>query len=142
MKKVFFLICILFVPLLESCEKEVIYDSTYSATYDLRPGDWTSGDGYFTVALDVREITRAVCKTGSVQCFIVYDEGTQSCLPVQRYLSYDYDNPDTGMKEIGFYQKMIDFEYSEGVVNLFYTISDFYYESYPEAMTIRVVVHY
>lgn len=141
MKKICILLCCFVLPFLASCDREYVYDGMYSSEYDLRPGDWTDMGDYYTVALDVKDITKQVCKTGSVQCFILYDDGSQACLPLQRYLSYEYDNANTGQKETGYYQKMIDFEYSVGTVNLFYQTSDFYYEEYPEKMRIRVVVH-
>ena len=142
MKKICILLGCLVLPFLVSCERNYItQDALYSVEYDLRPGDWTAMDEYYTVALDVKEITRQVCQSGSVQVFLVYEDGSQACLPMQRYLSYEYTD-DAGQTGVGYYQKMIDFEYSVGTVNLFYTMSDFYYEEYPEKMTVRVVVHH
>lgn len=142
MKKIFILLGCMMLPFLVSCEREYIQqDALYSVEYDLRPGDWTLVDQgvkkYYTVALDVREITRQVCENGSVQCFLMYDGGSQICLPTTRYNDGEADNGDTV-----FYQELIDFEYSVGTVNLFYTTSDFIYGGYPEKMRVRVVVHY
>ena len=141
MKKIAFILCCLILPLLMSCNREYVYDGMYSAEYEIRSSDWTDAGDYFTVALDVKEITREVCRTGSVQCFLLYDDGSQACLPMQRYLSYEYTN-DAGQTEQGYYSKMIDFEYSRGTVGVFYQNSDYFYEVGPEAMTIRVVIHY
>ena len=142
MKKIAFILCCLILPLLMSCNREYVYDGMYSAEYNIRSGDWTDAGDYFTVALDVKEITREVCRTGSVQCFLLYDDGSQACLPMQRYLSYEYVDSVTGKTEVGYYSKMIDFEYSVGTVNIYYQMSDFYYEEIPEAISVRVVVHH
>ena len=141
MKKICFLLLCIALPFLASCDRSYYEDSLYSAEYDIRSGDWVSQGSYYSVALDVREITRQVCKTGSVQCFLVYDDGSQACLPMQRYLSYEYTN-DAGQNEVGYYSKMIDFEYSIGTVNIYYQLSDLYYPERPEAIRVRVVVHY
>ena len=141
MKKLLIFLGCIALPILMSCDREVEYDQMYSAEYDIRSSDWAWVDSYYTVALDVKQITRQVCSTGSVQCFIVYSDGSQACLPLQRYLSYEYTD-DTGQTATGYYSKMIDFEYGVGTVNIFYQMSDFYYEESPEAIRIRVVVHY
>ena len=143
MKKICFILGCFILPFLASCQQEAIQqDSLYSVEYDLRPGDWQAMDTYYTVALDVKEITKSVCANGSVQVFLVYEDGSQACLPMTRYLSYEYVDEATGDTMTGYYQKMIDFEYTVKTVNLFYTMSDFYYEEYPEKMRVRVVVHF
>ena len=143
MKKICFILGCFILPFLASCQQEYIQqDNLYSVEYDLRPGDWTAMDTFFSATLDVREITKSVLHNGTVQCFIVYEDGSQACLPMTRYLSYEYVNEETGTTETAYYQKMIDFEYSVGTVNVYYSMSDFYYEQYPEKMTIRVVIHY
>ena len=139
MKKICLMLCCVVLPLLVSCVKST--DRMYSTLYDIRATDWTEQDGYYSVTLDVEEITRQVVNYGSVQCFRVYDDGTQACLPLQRYLSYTY-TVDGGTTETGYYSQMIDFEYNIGTVAVFYQTSDYFYETGPEAMTIRVVVHY
>lgn len=140
MKKICFILCCLVLPLAMSCVRST--DRMYSTLYDIRSNDWTEQDTYYSVALDVQEITKQVCNYGSVQCFLVYEDGSQACLPLSRYLSYEYTNNETGQTETGYYQQMIDFEYSVGTVGIFYQNSDFFYDAKPEAMSIRVVVHY
>lgn len=143
MKKICFILGCFILPFLASCQQEYIQqDNLYSVEYDLRPGDWTAMDTFFSATLDVKEITKSVLRNGTVQCFLVYEDGSQACLPMTRYLSYEYENEGTGTTETAYYQKMIDFEYSVGTVNVYYSMSDFYYEQYPEKMTIRVVIHY
>ena len=139
MKKICLMLCCVVLPLLVSCVKST--DRMYSTLYDIRASDWTQVEDYYSVTLDVEEITRQVVNYGSVQCFRVYDDGTQACLPLQRYLSYQYA-VDGGTTETGYYSQMIDFEYNIGQVAVFYQTSDYFYETGPEAMTIRVVVHY
>lgn len=141
MKKICFILACLVLPLLMSCERNYYEDNLFSADYDIRTSDWTSTGSSYMAVLDVREITREVCRTGSVQCFLVYDDGSQAPLPMQRYLSYEYTT-DAGTTETGYYSKMIDFEYTTGTVNIFYQMSDFYYETRPEAIRVRVIVHY
>ena len=141
MKKLCFILSCLVLPLLVSCGNEYVYDGMYSAEYDIRSGDWVAGDTFYSVALDVREITREVVRNGSVQCFLVYSDGSQTCLPTQRFFSYEYTNDQTGLTETEYYSKMIDFEYSVGTVTIFYQLSDMYYPERPEAICIRVVVH-
>ena len=143
MKKICIILGCLILPFLVSCQREYVQpDALYSLEFDLRPGDWTAMGDCFQVDLDVKEITRKVCQTGSVQCFLVYEDGTQASLPMQRFLSAEVENPETGEKSVVYYQKQIEFEYAVGVVSLFYTFSDFYYEGYPERMTVRVAIHY
>lgn len=136
----FFAACLLLTAV--SCEKEVIYDSTVTRTYDIMSRNWKATEDGFSVILDVPEITRDVLDYGSVQCFIIYPDGAQTCLPAQRYLSYEYVDETTGKKNVGYYQKLIDFEYNLGEVNVYYTMSDFYYETNPEELTVKVIVHY
>ena len=139
MKKICLMLCCAVLPLLMSCVKST--DRMYSTMYEIRSSDWSMQDGYYSVLLDVEEITQQVCNYGSVQCFRVYEDGSQACLPVQRYLSYEYA-VDGGAKETGYYQQMVDFEYYIGTVAVFYQTSDYFYETEPEAMRIRVVIHY
>lgn len=141
MKKIYLLSMILALPFLfNSCEKEVVYDSTYSAEYDISPRMWVYDENTssYSVSLDVPEITRQVCQYGSVQCFLVYSDKMQACIPLTRYLSgvNDYD-------ELVYYQEHYDFEYGVGVVNMFFQTSDFVYNQGDlQTMTFRVVVHY
>lgn len=133
------MLCCLVLPFVMSCTRST--DRMYSTLYDIRSSDWSEQDGYYSVLLDVEEITQQVCNYGSVQCFRVYEDGSQACLPLQRYLSYEYTT-EAGTTETRYYQQMIDFEYSPGTVGVFYQNSDYLYEVGPEAMCIRVVVHY
>ena len=97
MKKICFILGCFILPFLASCQQEYIQqDNLYSVEYDLRPGDWTAMDTYYSATLDVKEITKSVCRNGTVQCFLIYEDGSQSCLPMTRYLSYEYVNEETG----------------------------------------------
>lgn len=142
MRKICFFLTCLVLPLLMSCERTVVYDGMFSADYDIRTDNWVWQGSHYSATLDVKEITREVCRSGGVQCFLVYDDASQAPLPMQRYLSYEYPTEE-GSTATAYYSKMIDFEYSVGTVNIYYQISDFYYEyeTAPEAIRVRVVVH-
>ena len=139
MRKICFILCCLVLPLLLSCERNYYEDNLYSAQYEVPADAWSAvDDSYFSVVLDVKEITKQVCQYGSVQCFLVYDNGSQACLPLQRYIADTESVPG----QVLYYQEQIDFEYSVGTVNVFYTSSDFLYKERPGKMWFRVVVHY
>ena len=145
MKKLVYILFCVFVPMLASCDRRVIYeDNLYSAIYDIGTNDWTylekaTGEPYLAVTLTLKEITKQVCETGSVQCFRVYSDGTQACLPFQTYRKW---TDETTGQEITF-QDQFDFEFNVGAVYLYYTTSDFDYpDTEPDPIRIRVVVHY
>ena len=105
MKKLVYILFCVFVPMLASCDRRVIYeDNLYSAIYDIGTNDWTylekaTGEPYLAVTLTLKEITKQVCETGSVQCFRVYSDGTQACLPFQTYRKW---TDETTGQEITF----------------------------------------
>ena len=109
---------------------------------------WTFDDGvnmYFC-HFDVPELTAQVYNYGEVSVNREYNNGTpnayQVALPETSYIAIDLDNGD-GTTSPYYYQQHIDYAYGIGFVEVFLTISDYYYEDFaPEAMIFRMQMTY
>ena len=95
---------------------------------------------------DVPELTAQVYNYGEVSVNREYNNGTQNAyqvaLPETSYIAIDLDNGD-GTTSPYYYQQHIDYAYGIGFVEVFLTISDYYYEDFsPEAMLFRMQMTY
>lgn len=105
---------------------------------DVPSGSWKEFDGYLCSTVSVKQLTEFICNEGMVQAYIVYADGSQTILPATRYCSYLNDN-----NEPVYYQRLIDFEFSVGKVDLYYNITDFYYgDDWPDNMQLRLVLQW
>ena len=119
-------------------------------TIDLRvaQSQWefdNSANMYFC-HFDVQELTKAVYDNGEISIHREYNSGTdkayQVALPETTYKAEDIDNGD-GTYSTVYYQQHIDYAFGVGFVEIFCTISDFYYEGFtPEAMLFRLQLTY
>ena len=92
---------------------------------------------YFHASVNVPQLTKTICDEGMVQCYVIYSDGTQALLPTIRF------NGESGNDGDIYWQRLIDYEFSEGVLDLFYTNSDFYYETgEPDDLRFRLVLQW
>ncbi len=95
---------------------------------------------------DIPDITNEVYKYGIITISREYKSGTDNAylvsLPETSYQSVDLDNGDQTTSPYYFSQH-IDYAVGVGFVEIFITISDFYYDDFtPEAMQFRLQVAY
>lgn len=122
----------------------------HKRTVDLvaNSSSWTFDEGanmYFC-HFDVAEITSNVYNYGEFSVNREYNTGTpnayQVALPETTYQQVDLDNGD-GTSSPYYFQQHIDYAVGIGFVEVFCTISDFYYEGFsPEGMLFRLQMTY
>ena len=100
----------------------------------------------FYCHFDVPAITANVYDYGEFSIHREYNSGTnkayQVALPETTYKSEDIDN-ENGTYSTVYYQQHLDYAIGVGFVEVFCTISDFYYEGFtPEAMLFRLQLTY
>ena len=119
-------------------------------TVDLsvKQSQWEFDDSanMFYCHFDVPAITANVYDYGEFSIHREYYSGTQKAyqvaLPETTYKYEDIDNGD-GTYSTVYYQQHLDYAIGVGFVEVFCTISDFYYEGFtPEAMLFRLQLTY
>lgn len=100
----------------------------------------------FFCHFNVPEMTAEVYNYGEVSISHEYNPGTQNAyqiaLPETVYRQEDLDNGD-GTTSPYYYQQHLDYAIGVGFVEIFCTISDFYYKDYtPDAMLFRMQITY
>lgn len=95
---------------------------------------------YFWAELSVPQLTDRACMDGLVKVYKKNpDRATQTELPFTRHKEI-YNGPGNRY----FYTETIDYEFGEGVIFIYYTVSDFDYEVdsqfVPESMRFRCVI--
>ena len=102
-------------------------------------------DNYFMANFDMPEITNYIYDNGLVQVYREFGTNTanaiQQVLPCTRHHEWLDEVNNTW----NFYTETIDYEYGVGFLNIFYTASDFAYETEttptkPEDMHFRVQI--
>jgi len=95
---------------------------------------------WYKATVEVPEITKSICESGLIKMYRVYDDGIQSEMPFTRQNEW-YDSKEDVRY---FYTEAVDYEFTVGRINIFYTVSDFDYEDdisfIPEAMKFRCVI--
>ena len=134
-----------------TCQHGPTQDCYYHAqTLDLtvNPNQWVydAGLGQFYCSFDVPDITANVYNYGTFNLFREYNSGTKNAyqvsLPETTYLSAEEDDGSGNIK-IVYYQQHVDYAVGIGIVEVFLTISDFYYTNFtPEAMHFRLQLIY
>ena len=136
---------------LASCEKEYVYNNgpeMKSIKINVASNAWrytgVDNNNYFTATVSMPEINAAVFKEGLVKMYRVYDwdksDAAQTELPYIRHNEYLGDD---GLWY--FYTETVDYEFSPGQINIYYSASDFKYELVefnPGPMEFRCVVVY
>ena len=100
----------------------------------------------FFCHFNVPEMTAEVYNYGEVSISHEYNPGTQNAyqvaLPETVYRQEDLDNGDETTSPY-YYQQHLDYAIGVGFVEIFCTISDFYYKDYtPDAMLFRMQITY
>ncbi len=108
--------------------------------------EFDSSANMYYCHFNVPEITSDVYKYGEWSINREYNSGSknayQVALPETTYKSEEIDNGDSTTSTV-FYQQHIDYAVGVGMVEVFCTISDFYYEGFtPESMIFRLQLTY
>jgi len=108
--------------------------------------DFDNTTGQFFCHFEVPELTAQVYDYGEISVNREYNSGKanayQVSLPETTYRYIDLDNGD-GTTTPYYYQEHVDCAYGIGFVEVFVTVSDFYYEGYtPDAMLFRLQMTY
>lgn len=151
MKKYFsFLLPALALCLMTACQEDVHPNqSRVVLDFQINQTEWQyaglDNNNYFSASFTTPELTQEVKDNGLVLVYRVFNYGSpnemQQMLPFTRQHEYlaDQDN-----NTWGFYQELVDFEFGEQVINIFYSASDFDYELdtafTPETMHFRVLM--
>ena len=140
MKKILFLLCVTCV--LVACVSNPTYIEQEGATLKTIPvrveaREWQFGDGYYYVEFNMPEIDKDVFDRGEVKAYLIrnghdYNTAYKNILPYVLHLEKD-----------GFlFTETLDFEYGVRWARIYYTISDFVYETTPPAMDFDIVITY
>ena len=151
MKKYLF-ICLLAVMAVgfTSCESENAPKNKRTIDLIVKQSAWDfdQSANMFYCHFDVPELTARVYNYGEVSINREYNSGTsnayQVALPETTYKSEQLtDSVGNPVDEYFYYQQHIDYTYGIGFVEIFCTISDFYYEGFtPDAMVFRMQLTY
>ena len=107
---------------------------------------FSSGANAYFAHFDVPDITSEVYQYGVITVSREYNSGTQDAylvlLPETTYKTAEVDNGDGTKGTVNFSQH-IDYTVGIGYVEVWITISDFYYDDFtPEAIPFRLQVAY
>lgn len=151
MKKYLF-ICLLAVLAVgfTSCESENApkHKRTIDLVVKQSAWDFDQSANMFYCHFYVPELTARAYNYGEVSINREYNSGTsnayQVALPETTYKSEQLtDSVGNPVDEYFYYQQHIDYTYGIGFVEIFCTISDFYYEGFtPDAMVFRMQLTY
>ena len=159
MKKQLFL-CLIAVVAMVSCTRPINnYYNTYEVvgggvkkktvdlTVNTNQWDFDKGTNQYFCHFDVPELTDSVYNYGEVSVNREYNSGTknayQVALPETSYLQIEITNDDNTTSPY-FSQQHLDYAFGIGFVEVFCTISDFYYEDgwKPDGMLFRLQMTY
>ena len=94
---------------------------------------WADHGDLFSCLIPVPQLTRNIANNGAV---MVYLEWTENRVTWQRPLPQAIPATDG----VNLWTEHIDFEFSAGFIQIFFTISDFYYEWLPGTHNFRIVL--
>ena len=119
---------------------------------DVLSNEWRyssqENNNYFVAQFKIDDINADVYNNGIVQVYREYDTGTnnatQILLPYVHHNEEYLGDDENGNQIWTFYTETVDCDYGYGLLNIYYTVSDFEYElnnSYmPTDMHFRVVL--
>lgn len=122
----------------------------YNIPLEIKSNEWvysgTANNNYFYATFTMPEITWDIYEHGNVMVYREYEPGTdnsvQTPLPHTRHNEFIDETNNT----VVFYTETVDYEYTQGKMTIFYTMSDFNYEVdtkfVPNAMNFRVFIMY
>lgn len=142
--------------LLTSCERTVVVEDPSLQKFEtvlinVNGRDWQysniENNNYYMATVNMPEITGPVFKEGLVKMYRVYNWGTNNASQVEMpFTRHNEECIDPIAGEWVFYTETVDYEFSPGIMSIFYTVSDFDYELnpsfVPENMTFRCVIMY
>lgn len=142
--------------LLTSCERTVVVQDPSLQKFEtvlinVSRNQWQysniENNNYFMATVNMPEITGPVFKEGLVKMYRVYNWNTANASQVEMpFTSHSEECVDPVANEWIFYTETVDYEFSPGIMSIFYTVSDFDYEIdtsfVPESMTFRCVIMY
>lgn len=107
--------------------------------FNVRSNDWSvwnvengnDDEGYFQATLAVPEITKDVVEKGVVIVHRRYEDGVSTPLPAMRT-----EKTEDGL----YYTTFVDYEWAQGVINIFVTATDLYAGTNPGDMSFRVAI--
>lgn len=143
------------IAALSSCSKEYITQeiiqgpSIQTVQIGVPQSSWgysyQDNNNYFYATVDMPEITKSILKTGLVKMYRVYDLGSRNEAQMEMPFTRLKEEQVNGGDWV-FYTEAVDYEFSEGKITIFYTVSDFNYELdetfVPESMDFRCVILY
>lgn len=105
----------------------------------------TDNNNYFYATFSVPELTWDIYNNGLVKVYREWDTNTESAVQMELpYIRMHEYLADEATSTWGFYQEAVDYEFTQGKVNIFYTASDFDYEIdgtfIPETMHFRLIM--
>lgn len=107
---------------------------------------WTfsglNDNNYFMASVKVPELTETIFDGGIIKMYRTFDydtkDATQIEMPYVRLKEfYEEGNPEPYR-----YAEVLDYDFGIGTVNIYFTVSDFFYDVKPEAMLFRCVLMY
>jgi len=151
MKKLFFIGLLAFVVLgLTSCQSNSTGLQKDTRTLVVKANQWTydaQQRSYFC-HFDVPQLTKDVYQYADVSVYREYYHDTeyayQTVLPETSYYSEDIVDADGNVTGTALYEQHVDYTYGVKFVEVFYTISDFYYPAdfTPGDMRFRLQLTY
>ena len=127
---------------LTSCTEKVFVptDNVVFYDYDVYSSQWKLWGDSFMATLDAPDITRYVVTNGNVQvsrCYPGDNNGVDVWTPLPCIRTEVTTGSDGGDY---YYTTFIDYEWTEGTVNIFVTTSDLYTGDRPGDMSFRVFI--
>lgn len=106
-----------------------------SADFSVKSSQWKEDQqaGYFSVQLNVPQITKNIVDYGTIQVMRKYEEDIWTPLPIVRAEVTDAEGGGDY-----FYSTYIDYEWTVGKVFIYVTATDFYTGERPSDMYFRV----
>lgn len=97
-------------------------------TVSLNQWEYSDDDNnnYYVASVNMPEITKDVLRKGVVKMYRCYDWNTPKAAMAEMPFTRHYEYESEG--EWFFYTETIDYEASEGKIEIFYTLNDFAYE--------------
>ena len=154
MKKILFLLCM--TCALVACVSNPTYIEQEGATLKtiqvtVNANEWSYtqqgaedqfNNNYFYAVVEMPEITREVFNYGEVKAYAVFERNntTYARKHLLPYVLHMEEPTNTG--EWLYFTETYDFTYGIGWARIYYTISDFVYETTPPAMDFDIVITY
>ena len=99
-------------------------------------------NNYFQVSVNVPELTEEIFDGGVVKMYRTFDYDSQYPTQIEMpYVKLKEEYPEGGGEPFR-YTELLDYDFGIETVNIYFTVSDFYYGFKPGAMLFRCVLLY